>query len=546
MAGLRPVSGAQLRAIALLRWHLVVNSLRSVRGRLNLVSRAFGGLLVLGTGVIGGAALFLAAAWATTGDHHNLEWLAVPLWIVFLFWQFFPVMATAFTQNLDSSSLLRFPMSYSTYFLVRVIYGSLDIATALSLFWLLGLFLGIGSADLRLVPWALLAIGQFAVFNILLGRMVFAWIEHWLSLRRSREILGVLFLLVMVSFQMVGPVLGRFNGKPAPQTVHVLARLIPLEQALPPGLAASCLTHAAQGRPFAALLSFVLLAAAAGIAAWVLHLRLRSQYLGDNPSGTEKRRTPQQKSAIRRGWKLPLFSGPVSAIFEKELRYLSRSGPMLFTLIMPMVVVFVLWSGRRGLLGQQAAYALPAGAAYCLLVMTNLVYNSFGGDGGGIQFFLCSPVSFRQILIGKNLAHLAIVVAEVFFLWLGVRIVYQPPPLAVVALTVAWYLFAAPLNFTAGDLLSMYSPKRIDYATFGRQRASASTVFVSLGVQLIMSGTGVLAVFLAAHYGNLWIASSVLLGLSVPTIAGYFFLLSRIDRIAMERREVLATELCRS
>ena len=61
-----------------------------------------------------------------------------------------------------------------------------------------------------------------------------------------------------------------------------------------------------------------------------------------------------------------------------------------------------------------------------------------------------------------------------------------------------------------------------------------------------MSGTGVLAVFLAAHYGNLWIASSVLLGLSVPTIAGYFFLLSRIDRIAMERREVLVTELCRS
>ncbi len=99
MAGLKPASGAQLRAIALLRWHLVVNSLRSVRGRLNLVSRAFGGLLELGTGVIGGSALFLAAAWATTGDHDHLQWLAVPFWIVFLFWQLFPVMATAFTQN---------------------------------------------------------------------------------------------------------------------------------------------------------------------------------------------------------------------------------------------------------------------------------------------------------------------------------------------------------------------------------------------------------------------------------------------------------------
>jgi ABC-2 type transport system permease protein len=546
MAGLRPASGEQLRAIALLRWQLVVNSLRSIRGRLNLVSRVFGGLLVLGTGVIGGSALFLAAAWATAADHRNLQWLAVPFWIVFLFWQLFPVMATAFTQNLDSSSLLRFPMSYPTYFLVRVIYGTLDIATALGVFWLAGLFFGISSADLRLAPGAFLTIGLFAVFNILLGRMVFAWIEHWLSRRRSREILGALFLLTMIGFQMIGPLLGHYNGRPAPQSLHTLARLVPVEQALPPGLAASCLSNLAQGRNAAALFSFVLLTACAAIAAWVLHLRLRSQYRGDNPAGGERRHARQEKSAIVRGWKLPLFSGPVSAIFEKELRYLSRSGPMLFTLIMPLVVVFVLWSGRRGFLGQQTAYALPVGAAYCLLVMTNLVYNIFGGDGGGIQFFLFSPVSFRQIVVAKNLAHMAIVAGEVFLLWLGVRVIYSPPPPAIVALTLSWYLFAAPLNFAAGDLLSMYSPKRIDYATFGRQRASASTVFVSLGVQLLVAGTGALAVFLAAHYGNLWIASMVLLGLAVPAIAGYLFLLSSIDRIAMERREVLAMELCRS
>jgi ABC-2 type transport system permease protein len=141
---------------------------------------------------------------------------------------------------------------------------------------------------------------------------------------------------------------------------------------------------------------------------------------------------------------------------------------------------------------------------------------------------------------------MAIVATEVFFLWLGVRIIYQPPPFAVVALTFAWYLFAAPINFTAGDLLSMYSPKRIDYAVFGRQRASPSTVFVSLGVQLLVTGTGVLVVFVATHYGNLWIANLTLLGLSIPSIAGYLLLLSRMEKIAMDRREVLATELCRA
>ena len=158
-----------------------------------------------------------------------------------------------------------------------------------------------------------------------------------------------------------------------------------------------------------------------------------------------------------------------------------------------------------------------------------------------------TPVSFRRIAAGKNLAHGAILAFDVLILWLGVRVVYQPPTLKVMALTLAWYLFAAPLNFTAGNLLSIYSPKRIDYSTFGRQRASASTILVSLAVQLAALGAGALSIFIAIHYySNLWIATLILAALAGPSIAGYFILLIRIDRIAMERREVLATELCRA
>ncbi len=540
---LLPAPGGQLRAVAHLRWRLIVNSLRSVRGQLNLLSRVLGGLTVLAIGGGGGTAMFFVGSWATARDP---RWLALPFWSIFLFWQVFPVLATAFAQNLDASALLRFPMRYSAYFLVRVVYGTLDIATALGLFWLTGLFLGIISADLKLLPWAALAIGLFAVFNILLGRMVFAWIEHWLSRRRSREVLGFLFLMVMVGFQVFGSQIGRHAHNLDPQKFQALARFIPVEQALPPGLAAYCVTNAALGKNFTALLSWAMLAAFAGMAAWLLHLRLYGQYRGENPAEGEKRKAAQEKTIARRGWKLPLVSGPVSAVFEKELRYLSRSGPMLFTMIMPLVVVFVLWGGKRGFLGQENAYALPAGAAYCLLVMTNMIYNSFGGDGGGIQFFLFAPVSFRQIVIAKNLAHMSVVVTEVFLLWLGVRVIYGSPPLVILALTAAWYLFAAPINFSAGDLLSLYSPKRVDYATFGRQRASGATVFASLGVQFAMTGIGVGVIVLALHFATLWAAVLAFLALSLPTVAGYLLLLSRIDRIALKRREVLASELCRA
>src|SRR5205823_5228839 len=128
----------QLRAITALRWQLSVNSLRSVRGRLNLVSRGVAGLLVVGAGIGGGIAIG-AGAWGIIAEHKTL-WLALPFWLISIFWQIFPVMASAFTQNVDTSALLRFPLSYSSYFLVRLAYGALDIATALGMCWSVGLF----------------------------------------------------------------------------------------------------------------------------------------------------------------------------------------------------------------------------------------------------------------------------------------------------------------------------------------------------------------------------------------------------------------------
>jgi ABC-2 type transport system permease protein len=197
-------------------------------------------------------------------------------------------------------------------------------------------------------------------------------------------------------------------------------------------------------------------------------------------------------------------------------------------------------------MGQQMNFVFPIGAAYCLLVMTNIVYNSFGGDGGGIQFFLFSPVSFRQITAGKNLAQLTILMLDVSILWLGVRFVFNAPPLRVIALTVAWLLFATPINFAIGNLLSVYSPKRIDYAVFGRQRASETTIIVSLAVQMIVLGVGALALFLARRHHSLWAATAILATLAVFSIIGYFILLARINRIALARRDVLTTELCRA
>jgi ABC-2 type transport system permease protein len=240
-------------------------------------------------------------------------------------------------------------------------------------------------------------------------------------------------------------------------------------------------------------------------------------------------------------------------MLEKELHYLSRSGPMLFTLIMPVVMLLVFRVGPAGstrdgnsFLLRAPNLAFPAGAAYAMLILTNLVYNNLGPDGGGLQFYFASPVRFHEIVLGKNLAHLSILTLEILFVWFGVSIFYRAPALDVTLATIAGMLFAAPVNLSAGNLLSVYSPKKIDFGTFGRQRAAQTTILASFAVQIVTFGLGALIFELSLHAHELWLGALVLLSLAALAWTGYGVILRRMDGIAQQRREILISELSRS
>ena len=85
---LAPDIRAQLAAVARVRWQLFVNSLRTIRGRLEFVSHIF---ISLGfaIGGIGGLVASGAGAWYLV-SRGETEWLAAILWPIFLFWQLFP------------------------------------------------------------------------------------------------------------------------------------------------------------------------------------------------------------------------------------------------------------------------------------------------------------------------------------------------------------------------------------------------------------------------------------------------------------------------
>jgi predicted permease len=160
---------------------------------------------------------------------------------------------------------------------------------------------------------------------------------------------------------------------------------------------------------------------------YCLHVRLVAQYRGENLSEVATSSALPQDPSLRLGWNLPGFASLVAAVFEKEIRYLLRSGPMLLTLVMP---IFALMIFRFGVMnpgrhfGGTHNMAFPAAMGYTLLMLTNLAYNNFGGDAGGIQFFYTRPVSFREIVLAKNLTHASILaLARIIHKeWSGVRL----------------------------------------------------------------------------------------------------------------------------
>src|SRR5579872_2742095 len=546
----RAVVPGQIPAIAQLRWRMFVNGLRTRRGKMELASRVFVTLAFAVAG-LGGFLGAIAGSWYIVSQG-KAEYLALILWPILLFWQLFPVMATAFTSNPDSSELLRFPLSYRAYFLIRLVYGYLDPASALGSVFVFGVFIGVTVARPLLFPWTFLVLATFALFNLMLMQMIFAWLERWLAQRRTREIFGVVFILLMLSFQLIGPAMQRMGHQPHPELRRTFEAGARIQAALPPGLAAAAMAHASRtqiGGAFTSLLFLAIMTAGAG---YLLHVRIRAQFLGENLSETAARPTFKEAQAPQVGWNLPGLSQSVAAVFEKEMRYLARSGPMLLTLVMPIFMLIIFRLGPLSSLRHSSALsrtpdmAFPGAAAYALLVLTNLVYNSFGGDAGGIQFFYASPVPFSQIVLGKNLTHVAILLANLVFTWVAVTYLYGAPHLAVTIATVAGLAFAAPLTFAAGNILSIYAPKKRDLSTFGRQNAAQTTVLVSFVMQIVIVGLGVGVFAVARLYQNLWLAVGLFLILAAICIPIYLVALQRLDGLALQRRETLLEELCRA
>ncbi len=546
---------AQYVALVTMRWRMFVFGLRSIRGILELGA---GGIELMIFSFVGlGLGLGLGFASHALAVRALWSYLPVEFWVLCLVWQMIPVALASFQDQFDLGGLLRFPVSFGSFFVLYVVFGLADVSTILGVLCCLGIWIGITLVRPEMFAWIALGLAGFAVFNVLLARAILAWVDRWLAQRRTREIASALLVLFVVGLQLLNPALRQGNQLQAhhqqrTQSQHKraeeagpLVRAADAVQAwLPPGLAAEAVQHAAEHKPLAATGSMGLLGFYVLAIGGVLAVRLRAEFRGENLG-----EAPSRKKVEVREKEWLNGAGPLSAVLEKEVRTLVRSMPQLYALGVPVVMVFVIGSLFRNggsAMGHSFQLALPVCVAYGLLGFTRVIYNNLGTEGTGIQLLFLFPTPIRTVMLAKNLFHgmLYCMVAVLSAVLASLRLDLANG--AVVATTFAWLAFALPANLAAGNIFSLTMPYRVNPGRLTRQPGSQANALLSMLIQTILLAVGAGVVGLCTLIGRMWLAPPILLILAGGAIFAWMRVLGNVDAMANEHRDELIEKLAKA
>lgn len=493
---------------------------------------------------------------------HGLQrYLPFLPWIVFLYWQLNPLLTAAIGVQFDFSNLLRFPLRFGSFFALSLAYGVFEPGAIGSIVWLFCMAVGVGIARPALFLWALLVAAIFALMNLLLARAVLTWLDRWLAQRRTREIMGLLFILAILGVQFIGPAIQSLNNRHVRPSITVVSSSFSAARYFPPGFAGQALVRGVDGNLLPAAFSLLMVCAYAMLFYWLLRIRLVAQYRGElisetsaaRPSPARLARTPA-KGAAQSSWNVPLVSGSIGAVLEKEIRYARRNALMLLNVITPILVILILGLNLRvahdpkalQFLHRAGQFAFPVGVAFVVLVQMNYAFNSFAFEGAGVQFLFLAPVPFCDVLAGKNLFLGALTLLETVVMWIFVTYSFIAPPFAIVSATIAAVVYVSLVALIVGNIFSVCFPRKFDFGVLRQKRLAGVTMAVGMAVEVALFGSCALVFLLSQGLDHPWLATPVFAILALAAAVGYQFSLKRVDKLALDHRETLTTELCRA
>jgi hypothetical protein len=474
--------------------------------------------------------------------------LGLLFWGIFLWWQLFPIVAAGFGVSFDFRTLLRFPVSFSAFYMLGLTYGIADFTGLTAICWTIAIIVGATAAKTALFP-ALLLVGiLFVLFNIALERLLGSWIERLLAQRRSRELFFAGFILVIVSLQLLNPLLHHYENTAGPWLIDAL----PYFAYFPASLAGKAVGAAANGNYRAFALSAAGIACYAVLFGALLRLRFVAQYRGEELS-----QTAAPKRAVRSRAKSQLsvdtlgFLPPqVAAIVRKEARYLFRNGFAALLLFLPPLLVFALISQASflrftGAKGISPELFFPGLMAYIILILMSPAYNSFAYENSGVQTYFTAPLRFREVFLGKNFVQACLITTEIALCIAAFCYRVGWPAAPIFMATLAAIVFTVVGQLSIANWSSLSFPRKLAFGQVHGQRQSGMAVLVAFGAQILLFGISSLILGLGRWTGDRWLPAKAFALLAAAALAGYVASLDALTSYAEKKKEKLIEALTR-
>ena len=553
----RPRPAAQFAAVMWLRWRMFLNGFRRKGGKGDAVAIAIMLplflLMVLSVAIGAGA----AAAYFTSQGH--VERIAAILWALFVLAQLSNINLGQPGTTFDPTQLIRFPLRLGSYVAIRLFFGLLSPSNLIVAMMSLAVAIGVTAARPTLWLAAFTAMAVFGATNVLFTRMVFAWVDRWLSTRRAREVFTGVIFAISIGFQWANVTFNpayhqRDHARDVARVhraMHVYATARPYLSALPPGLAANGMDAAAHEAPARAAEELLLCGLYGAAFLAVFGLRMRTEYRGENLSDAAAtstlpapaHHTAEAPVAVAMGGEIaaPGWKNTVAAVFAKDVLYLRRNLGLFYGLIAPLAMV-MLFAGKLSA-RNHAGWMFPAALSYALLGVVPVSYNAFGMDAMGSQLYFLAPVRMRDVMLAKNLLNLAIAAVEVLAVLVLVMVVATPPAAAMLIGSLLWAAATLLVAITVGNYRSVSTPKRIDPGKTAQKQASPLSALLSMAILLVAAGVGWCVMTLSASFHMAWLLPVAMLALLAGAAAVYWQNLQRMDAYALAHRESLFEEL---
>ena len=421
---------SQLRTLIWLKWMLFRNSLRSSKAVVNRIASVLGMLAALALSLsialgLGVAAYALTSprfgfevlhSQTTSGERPipSAEFIFFSIFSMsYLIWATVPV-SIGSSRQFDPGNLLLYPISLRKLFAVDLISEIASIPSVFAIPSILAIGVGAGLAQGQLAAGILIAVCA-AAFGIVLSKWVSTSTNSLFKKKRSRG--ESLLALIGAGGRPFWPLIrsSRSNAFPSGRVDFGSCA------GRRPG---QLLLRLARGLGHGGVLEFILaltvISAYTAVFVVITYWLARRAVLGGGKSGRRRKASTQVEFPAYTGWEIPLASRQVSAVVEKELRYMARNAQLRMMAAMPLILIVIrLMNSRRfgpsgidpgtnsfvrDMLIYGEGIMAAGGVLYVFLILSGVSCNLFAFEHAGMRTLVLSSIKRSHILVGKNIA----------------------------------------------------------------------------------------------------------------------------------------------